>query len=43
MLWSAGEAYLGTRYVDNQDASRFSLDLGLTGDGGPAALLSFGF
>jgi hypothetical protein len=43
MIWSAGEAYLGTRYVDNQDASRFSLDLGLTEDGGPAALVSFGF
>lgn len=43
MLWSAGEAYLGTRYVDNQDATRFSLDLGLTEDGGPAALLSYGF
>lgn len=43
MLWSAGEAYLGTRYVDNQDAARFSLNLGLTEDGGPAALLSLGF
>ena len=43
MLWSAGEAYLGTRYVDNQDAARFSLNLGLTGGGGPAALLSLGF
>lgn len=43
MVFSAGEAYLGTRYVDNQDAARFSLDLGLTRDGGPAALLSFGY
>ena len=43
MLWSAGEAYLGTRYVDNQDASRFSLNLGLSEGGGPAALLSLGF
>jgi hypothetical protein len=43
MVWSAAEAYLGTRYVDNQDAARFSFDLGLTPKGGPAALLSLGF
>jgi hypothetical protein len=43
MLWSAGEAYLGTRYVDNQEAARFSFDVGLGQGGGPAALLSLGF
>jgi hypothetical protein len=43
MVWSAAEAYLGTRYVDNQDAARFSFDLGLTPDGGPAALMTLGF
>jgi hypothetical protein len=43
MLWSAGDAYLGTRYVDNQEASRFSWNLGLNGNGGPAALLNLTF
>jgi len=41
MIWSAGDAYLGTRYVDNQEAGRFSFNLGWTD--GPAALLSLGF
>ncbi|HKP94691.1 MAG TPA: hypothetical protein VJ385_02935 [Fibrobacteria bacterium] len=43
MLVSAGDAYLGTRYVDNQEAGRFSWNLGLSQDGAPAALLSLGF
>jgi hypothetical protein len=43
MLYSAGDAYLGTRYVDNQEAGRFSWNLGLGQDGGPAALISLGF
>lgn len=43
MLVSAGDAYLGTRYVDNQEAGRFSWNLGLSGDGAPSALLSLGF
>jgi len=43
MLWSAGNAYLGTRYVDNQEAGRFSMNMGLNGNGGPAALLSLNF
>jgi hypothetical protein len=43
MLYSAGDAYLGTRYVDNQEAGRFSWNLGLGSDGGPAALISLGF
>lgn len=42
MIWSAGDAYLGTRYVDNQEANRFSLNVGLN-KGGPAALLSLRF
>lgn len=43
MLVSAGDAYLGTRYVDNQEAGRFSWNLGLSPSGGPSALLSLGF
>jgi hypothetical protein len=43
MLWSAGDAYLGTRYVDNQEAGRFSWNLGWIPDGGPAAEISLGF
>ena len=43
MLVSAGDAYLGTRYVDNQEAGRFSWNLGLSPSGGPAAILSLGF
>ena len=27
MIWSAGDAYLGTRYSDNTDAGRFSLNV----------------
>jgi hypothetical protein len=42
MLTSAGDAFLGTRYVDNQDASRFSWNLGLSPMGGAAAV-SLGF
>lgn len=42
MVTSAGDAYLGTRYVDNQDASRFSWNLGLAPKGAVAAV-SFGF
>ena len=42
MLTSAGDAYLGTRYVDNQDASRFSWNLGLS-PRGAAATASLGF
>lgn len=38
MVTSAGDAYLGTRYVDNQDASRFSWNLGLSPKGAAAAL-----
>jgi hypothetical protein len=43
MMVSAGDAYLGTRYVDNQEAGRFSWNLGLSPEGGPSALLSLGF
>ena len=43
MLTSAGDAYIGTRYVDNQEAGRFSWNLGLNRSGGPAALLSLSF
>jgi len=43
MLTSAGDAFLGTRYVDNQEAGRFSWNLGLNGNGGPAAALSLHF
>lgn len=43
MIYSAGDAYLGTRYVDNQEAGRFSWNLGLNSEGGPSALLSLGF
>jgi hypothetical protein len=43
MVVSAGDAYLGTRYVDNQEAGRFSWNLGMNDQGGPAALLSLGF
>lgn len=42
MVTSAGDAYLGTRYVDNQDASRFSWNLGFT-PSGAAAAMSLGF
>ncbi len=42
MLTSAGDAFLGTRYVDNQDASRFSWNLGFSDQGGAAAV-SLGF
>lgn len=42
MLTSAGDAFLGTRYVDNQDASRFSWNLGFSNQGGAAAV-SLGF
>lgn len=43
MVWSAGNAYLGTRYVDNQEAGRFSMNLGLNENGGPTALFSLIF
>ena len=43
MIVSAGDAYLGTRYVDNQEAGRFSWNLGWLQEGGPAASLSLGF
>jgi len=43
MVYSAGDAYIGTRFVDNQEAGRFSWNLGLNPDGGPAALLSLRF
>lgn len=40
MLFSAGDAYLGTRYQDNQDAQRFSFGIGLAPGGpGPIAAL----
>jgi len=42
MVTSAGDAFLGTRYVDNQEASRFSWNLGLT-PGGAAAAMAVGF
>ena len=42
MLTSAGDAFLGTRYVDNQEASRFSWNLGLSPTG-PTAAVSLGF
>jgi hypothetical protein len=43
MLTSAGDAYMGTRFVDNQEAGRFSWNLGLNPLGGPSALLSLNF
>ncbi len=43
MFTSAGDAYIGTRYVDNQEAGRFSWNLGLNTQGGPSALLSLHF
>jgi hypothetical protein len=43
MFVSAGDAYMGTRYVDNQEAGRFSWNLGLCESGGPSALLSLNF
>jgi hypothetical protein len=43
MLTSAGDAFMGTRFVDNQEAGRFSWNLGLNQFGGPAALLSLTF
>ncbi len=43
MMWSAGEAWQGTRYIDNQEATRFSWNLGLSPKGGPSALLSLHF
>jgi len=43
MLYSAGDAYINTRFVDNQEASRFSFNFGLTPAGGPAAALKLRF
>jgi len=43
MIYSAADAYLDTRYVDNQDASRFSFDFGLLPSGGPAAAMRLHF
>ena len=43
MIVSAGDAYLGTRYVDNQEAGRFSWNLGWMPEGGASAALSLGF
>ncbi len=43
MITSAADAYLGTRFIDNQEAGRFSWNLGVNSDGGPAALLSLKF
>jgi hypothetical protein len=43
MIFSAADAYLDTRYVDNQDASRFSFDFGILPTGGPAASMSLRF
>ncbi len=33
MVWSAGDAFIHTRYVDNQEAQRFSLNLNPLRDG----------
>lgn len=43
MFTSAGHAFMGTRYLDNQEAGRFSWNLGVNGFGGPSALLSLSF
>ena len=43
MFTSAGDAFMGTRFVDNQEAGRFSWNLGVNPLGGPAALLSLNF
>jgi hypothetical protein len=43
MMWSAGVAYMDTRYLDNQDASRFSFDFGPDFEGGAAAVLRLRF
>jgi hypothetical protein len=43
MIFSAGDAYLRTRYVDNQEASRFSYNFGLIPSGGPAASMLLRF
>lgn len=43
MIYSAADAYMDTRFVDNQDASRFSFDFGILPQGGPAALLKLRF
>jgi hypothetical protein len=43
MIYSAADAYLDTRFVDNQDASRFGFDFGLLPAGGPAATMKLRF
>jgi hypothetical protein len=43
MIYSAADAYLNTRYVDNQEASRFSFDFGLLPEGGQTASLKLHF
>jgi hypothetical protein len=43
MIYSAADAYLDTRFVDNQDASRFSFDFGILPTGGPAASMRLRF
>ncbi len=43
MIYSAADAYLNTRYVDNQEASRFSFDFGLLPQGGQTASLRLHF
>lgn len=43
MIYSAADAYLNTRYVDNQEASRFSFDFGILPEGGQTASLKLHF
>ncbi len=43
MVYSAADAYLNTRFVDNQDAGRFSFDFGILPSGGPAASMKLRF
>ncbi len=43
MFWSAADAYIGSRYNDNQEAQRFSWNLGLSSSGSPLAGFSLRF
>lgn len=43
MIWSAGDAYMGTRFTDNPEAGRFSWNLGLMEAEGVAAAFRMKF
>ncbi len=43
MVWSSGYALINTRYQDNQDATRFSWNAGVSPNGDLAALLALNF